>query len=502
MGCGASSKKYEEKKEGTSDSSAKGDAGKQDATVKQEATTPAPTGKQDTTAPRVVIIFCGPPGAGKGTHSPKIEARVGIPQLSTGDMLRAAVAAGTPEGKEADGLMKAGQLVPDDLVVNIIKNRIKEADCKRGFLLDGFPRTLEQAQKLDALLAQANEKVSLVIDLSVADEVLAERICGRWIHKSSGRSYHVKFKPPVSLKEGMTPSADTMLDDTTNEPLYQRADDTEEALKKRLKGYYEETVPVLTHYKGQGVVKTVDGAISIDAIWNSVEEAIQPFVTARKIMILFGPPGAGKGTVAPKIVSACCIPQLSTGDMLRAAAAAGTQAGKEAAELMKTGALVSDDLVTNIIRDRIQEKDCKGGFILDGFPRTVAQAQKLDVLLASTSEKVSYVFALMVPDEVLTDRICGRWVHKASGRSYHVKNVRPKSLKEGEEPTAENMLDDDTGEPLMRREDDTEEALKKRLATYHEETVPILKHYESIVTKIEALDADKTWKAIEAIAKA
>ena len=166
---------------------------------------------------------------------------------------------------------------------------------------------------------------------------------------------------------------------------------------------------------------------------------------ARKIMILFGPPGAGKGTHAPKIVDALGIPQLSTGDMLRAAVAAGTDVGKQAKEVMEAGGLVSDDLVVGVIAGRVKEADCAKGFILDGFPRTVEQAKMLDAMLETSGDKVSLVLALEVPDEVLTERICGRWVHKASGRSYHVKFAKPKSLGEGDKPSETTMLDDETG---------------------------------------------------------
>ena len=179
----------------------------------------------------------------------------------------------------------------------------------------------------------------------------------------------------------------------------------------------------------------------------------------KKIMILFGPPGAGKGTAAPVIVDALKIPQLSTGDMLRAAVAAGTDVGKEADSVMKEGKLVSDELVVRVITERIAADDCKPGFILDGFPRTVPQAQMLDDMLTKAGEGVTNILSLEVPDAVLEERICGRWMHKASGRSYHVKFKPPKSLKEGEAPTAENMLDDETNEPLYQRKDDTADAL-------------------------------------------
>jgi len=453
------------------------------------------------------MIAFGPPGAGKGTHAPKIEARVGIPQLSTGDMLRAAVTAKTPVGLEADKLMQEGQLVPDEVVARIVQDRIKEADCERGFLLDGFPRTVKQAQMLDTFLKEAGEKVSLVIALQVPDSVLEERICGRWTHKASGRSYHVKFKKPQSLQEGMTPSAENMLDDETNEPLVQRKDDTAEALKSRLKTYHEETSPVLEYYGKEGVLmKQINGAQTegkdnIALVWKDIDAAIAPFALPRRIMILFGPPGSGKGTQAPKIVAKLQIPQLSTGDMLRAAADAGTPAGLEAAKLMKNGELVPDDVVAGCIETRIKDDDCNGGFILDGFPRTAEQAKLLDGILGKTSDKVSIIIALETPDEVLTERICGRWIHKASGRSYHVKNLPPKSLAGGE-PSEANMLDDDTGEPLTRRADDTEEALKKRLETYRAETLPVLAYYgDDKVKKIASLEPDQTWKDIEALLK-
>merc|ERR1712228_451692 len=148
---------------------------------------------------------------------------MGSPNLSTGDMLREAVSKGTEVGKAAKKIMDEGGLVSDDIVVGIIKDRIAEADCSKGFILDGFPRTMAQAKKLDELLAMRNEKVSSVIELNVPDEILEERICGRWIHKASGRSYHVKFNAPKSLGN-QTPSAETMKDDETGEPLMQRGD--------------------------------------------------------------------------------------------------------------------------------------------------------------------------------------------------------------------------------------------------------------------------------------
>ena len=227
--------------------------------------------------PRNIMILFGPPGAGKGTHGPKIEDMLGIPQLSTGDMLRAAVAAKSDVGLKAAAVMKAGGLVSDDIVIGIIRDRIQEPDCKFGFILDGFPRTLVQAKELDKMLAEEGARVTKVVELQVPDEVLEERICGRWIHKKSGRSYHVKYAPPKSMKKDGdgNPIPNSMTDDETGEPLMQRPDDTASALVKRLKGYHGETVPILNHYAPKGIVSEVNANQGMDGVWGEVLTALR-----------------------------------------------------------------------------------------------------------------------------------------------------------------------------------------------------------------------------------
>merc|ERR1719195_707186 len=214
--------------------------------------------------PRRVILLVGAPGSGKGTQAVNVVKEFGIPQLSTGDMLRAAVKAKTTYGLRAQEQMKSGHLVSDDIVIGIVKERIKDPDCARGFILDGFPRTLAQAQALDAMLNASKDKVSNVVEIHVPDNVLEERVTGRWIHKKSGRTYHVKFNPPKSLKVGEKPQGGmngNMRDDDTEEPLEQRDDDTPKKLKQRLLKYHNETEPVLQYYKKQQgtSVSRVDG---------------------------------------------------------------------------------------------------------------------------------------------------------------------------------------------------------------------------------------------------
>jgi adenylate kinase len=181
------------------------------------------------------IILLGAPGAGKGTQATFIKEHFNIPQISTGDMLRAAVKAGTPLGLEAKGHMDSGGLVPDSVIIGLVSERIKEADCKNGFLFDGFPRTIPQAD------AMKNAKVDIdfVVEIDVPDSAIVERMSGRRSHPASGRTYHVKFNPPKVAGK----------DDVTGEDLVQRDDDKEETVKKRLQVYHNQTKPLVDYYE-------------------------------------------------------------------------------------------------------------------------------------------------------------------------------------------------------------------------------------------------------------
>jgi adenylate kinase len=180
------------------------------------------------------LILLGAPGAGKGTQATFICRKYSIPQISTGDMLRAAVKAGTPLGLEAKKVMDSGGLVSDDLIINLVKERIAQPDCEHGFLFDGFPRTIPQADAMKA----AGVKLDFVLEIDVPFEAIIERMSGRRSHAASGRTYHVKYNPPA--KEG--------LDDVTGEPLIQRDDDKEETVRKRLEVYSAQTRPLVDYY--------------------------------------------------------------------------------------------------------------------------------------------------------------------------------------------------------------------------------------------------------------
>jgi adenylate kinase len=180
------------------------------------------------------LILLGPPGAGKGTQANFIREKYGIPQISTGDMLRAAVKAGTPLGLAAKQVMDAGQLVSDDIIIGLVQDRLKQPDCARGYLFDGFPRTIPQAEALK----RAGVPIDYVLEIDVPDDEIIARMSGRRVHPASGRSYHVKFNPPKVAGQ----------DDVTGEPLIQRDDDREETVRKRLEVYRAQTRPLVDYY--------------------------------------------------------------------------------------------------------------------------------------------------------------------------------------------------------------------------------------------------------------
>jgi adenylate kinase len=197
------------------------------------------------------LIFLGPPGAGKGTQAEAIINEFKIPQISTGDIIRAAIRDATALGKEFKSYTDAGKLVPDDLVNRMVDERLGKDDCKPGFLLDGYPRTVGQAEALDQMLERAGRKLEHVLLLEVADEVLLERITGRRSDPETGRVYHVKFDPPPP---------------EIAERLIQRSDDTEEVLGKRLKEYHDKTAPLIPYYDKTGLLRRIDGVGSLEEI--------------------------------------------------------------------------------------------------------------------------------------------------------------------------------------------------------------------------------------------
>ena len=211
------------------------------------------------------LILLGPPGAGKGTQSKRLEDKYSIVQLSTGDMLRAEVASGSDLGKQAKEIMDQGGLVSDDIIIGMISSRVDQDDCKNGFILDGFPRTVPQAEALDQMLAEKSLKIDHVIELTVDDEAMVERICGRYTCAKCGAGYHDSFQKPE--QEGVC-------DKCGSTEFKRRDDDNEETVRSRLKAYHEQTAPIAKFYGDQGILQSVDGMADIDDVTGQLVQII------------------------------------------------------------------------------------------------------------------------------------------------------------------------------------------------------------------------------------
>ncbi|MDY6854812.1 MAG: adenylate kinase [Thermodesulfobacteriota bacterium] len=210
------------------------------------------------------LILVGPPGSGKGTQAKMLIEMYSIPQISTGDILREAVKEGSPLGKKAKVLMDKGSLVPDELVVGIIEERLKKPDCKGGFILDGFPRTVAQAEALDSIMEKMNLEIDHLLNIEVDDRELLKRLTGRRTCKSCGRGYHIIFDPPT--KENVCNECDG--------DLYQRDDDKEGTIKSRLKVYHDQTAPVVDFYKKKNLSRTINGFGKIDEVFTRITDSI------------------------------------------------------------------------------------------------------------------------------------------------------------------------------------------------------------------------------------
>jgi len=210
------------------------------------------------------LVLLGAPGAGKGTQAKKLVEKYGIPQISTGDILRKAVADGTPLGKEAKSYMDRGELVPDSVVIGLVKERLAQDDCKKGYILDGFPRNTAQAEELDRVLSEMNSSLDVALSIDVSMDDLMKRLTGRRTCRNCQQMYNIYFSPPK--QEGVC--------DKCGGELYQRDDDKEETIRNRLEVYQKSTAPLIDYYKNKGILRSVQGTGSIDDIFNRICEIL------------------------------------------------------------------------------------------------------------------------------------------------------------------------------------------------------------------------------------
>lgn len=436
----------------------------------------------------MAIALIGPSGAGKGTQAFRISSQLKLFHISTGDLFRDSLEQRTALGLLAKRYMRRGDLIPDEVVDSLIEERLLKTAPNQEILFDGFPSTLYQAEFLDKLLEEAGRKLEAVIYLQAPDEEVIARLPGRLICRTCQAPYHVAFNPPSIL--GVC--------DRCQGELYQRADDTVEIGRERLKLFHRVTEPLINYYKQSGRLVIVKDEGNMDdvtqALINTIaavrrnkqqraktEEALQlqalkedakvlaPDQAAYPSLdvVLLGAPGSGKGTQADQLKSNLGLQHISTGDLFRENLKNETELGKLAKTYMERGELVPDDVTQAMVRDRLQRPDTRAGFILDGFPRTLPQAEALSDMLTDMQRRLDAVLYIKVSDEEIIKRLSGRRICCNCQTPYHMVF----------NPPAEEGKCDRCGGELYQRKDDNEETIMARLKTFHGQTAPLIGYY-------------------------
>ena len=361
------------------------------------------------------IIIAGAPASGKGTQCEYIREEFDVIHLSTGDMLRKAIKDNTVIGRSAKVFMNSGNLIPDHLIIDLVLDRIAEEDCvKKGWILDGFPRTAEQAKAL------VKEKIipDIYINLDVPDHILVDRVVGRRNDPETGKIYHMTFSPPEN--------------DEIKARLIQREDDTEEKVQVRIKGHHENVLSTASAFKDQTV--RIDGNRTPSSIWPDIRSAIYRSLKYQCVFVLGGP-GSGKGTQCSRISEMFGYDHLSTGDLLREELSKGGRLAEEINDCIAQGKLVSDDIVVRLLKKSMEKSD-NMKFLIDGFPRSLANLKVWYEILGDLTS-VDFVLHFDCPIDLMRERLMARG--KASGRS-----------------------------------DDNAETIIKRFETYQLESMPVL----------------------------
>lgn len=324
------------------------------------------------------IALFGPPGAGKGTQSRKLIEKYNLAYISTGDILREEIAAGSKLGMQAKSVIEKGGLVSDEIIVQIIEKKIKTNTEVNGFLFDGFPRTIVQAYILEGLLLKLNTSLNCMVRLEVPQDILMKRMLER------------------AKKE-------------------KRIDDTTKVIENRLMEYKNKTIPVADFYKEKGIKYSVNGVGSVDDIFERITNVVEQSLTKTWLnVVLFGPPGSGKGTQGKLLADKYDLVYISTGSLLRREIEKGTEMGLAAKKYVEKGDIVPDEFAIKLIEKQIQTHPDANGFFFKGFPRTIVQAYILDGLLRKLNSSVSCVFNLDVPTLESIKRLSARSKTKKS----------------------------------------------------------------------------------------
>jgi len=434
------------------------------------------------------IAIIGPPGAGKGTHAKKIVARFGLHYFSTGELLRENLKHQTSLGLMAQKYMDQGEILPDEVVNAMVADYLRKTDFSQSLLFNSFPRTVYQAQFLDELFKESGRSLDAVFYLKASDAEIARRLSERLICNECQARYHRSFKPP--LKEGQC--------DLCEGELYRLRDDDPDMARLRLRAFHRATGPLIDYYHETERLFIIDSEGDIEAIDNAIAEAIEvvqqykahvatdaemaqiqalksaatTLATTQSIqpgfdIVLLGPPGAGKGTQAAYLSRLLKIPHIATGNLFRENFKNETELGKLAKTYMDHGKLVPDEVTEAMVRQRLSQADTLEGFILDGFPRTLPQAEALAEMLANLQRQLSYVLYLKVSAEEIVERLSERMICRQCQTPFQQKF----------DPFKICPYERCAGEHLYRRDDDRPEIIRARLKTFHGQTEPLVDYY-------------------------
>ena len=444
----------------------------------------------------MTIALIGPPGAGKGTQATKLITRFDLLHISTGDLFRESLEKRWALGLLARRYMNQGELVPDEIVGAMIEEWLWRVMPGKRILFDGFPSTTYQAKILDKLFNENDRHLEAVFYLKVPDEEIIRRLPGRVICRVCQRPYHREFKPPAV--QGSC--------DLCRGELYQRDDDSPAIVRTRLKTSHRVLEPLVAYYKEMGNLIIVDGAGEIDQVYQTIATAIDGLrrrqvkpVTEEEVaqiralkkdvtalapnqaahrsldILLLGGPGSGKGTQAEQLRNRLNLRHISTGELFRENIKNQTDLGKLAKTYINRGELVPDDVTEAMVKERISRADTHNGFILDGFPRTIPQAEALTEIMTNIQRAMNAVVHIKVSDENIVARLSGRRICRECQASYHLQFKSPQT---------DGVCDLCQGE-LYQREDDNSETIKARLKTYKAQTAPLIDHYRQVGILIE-----------------
>jgi adenylate kinase len=433
------------------------------------------------------IVLIGPSGAGKGTQSDLIAAHFNLVHIASGDLFRENVTRKTKLGLSAKTYMDQGELVPDEITESIMRDHLRQIGIEKGLVLDGYPRTGYQAEGLDRIMESMGEFFDAVIYLRVSDEIaINDRIPGRLTCKECQRPYHKTHNPP------QTP----FKCDVCGGDLFRRNDDTPERAKARLEVFHRQASRLVSYYQKNQKLIIIDGDGTIAEVNARIHKAIGSlpprdlFATqeqTREIenlkavsvvlspeqadysldIVLLGPPGAGKGTQAERLCEQFNLKHVATGDLFRENLRNDTELGKLAKKYMNRGELVPDDVTEAMVRERLSQPDIRRGFILDGFPRTLPQAEALTNIITSLNRRIDAVLYFNVSDEILINRLSGRLICRECQTPFHKTH----------NPFTHCPLDKCQGQYLYQRDDDRPEVVRARLQIFHGETSPLIGYY-------------------------